>query len=391
MTAPRGLRFFAFILTLAMAGLGSRAVFAATPYSAEDLAKLTPEQKQRLFAYLDARSAYTKLADRYWAITEAKRAKRRKKKSGEALTAGDFVKQHPPVYQGPPAPADVFRILAKPQPKPEPLPVVADFLRHAKQLHGFIPLAVTDSEFKRRYAQEALKLGMTKDQIVRVYSLETGGYGTYDMQAGFNPKTKKVNPISTALGYAQLLAANSIEVIHKHGASFAARLEAMAKQPGEAQRAGALREKAAILRAMRKDARSVPYGWGAHVKLGRTAKGMAIHALNLDGDVGPWMQITKLKAIVDYAAGRGMKDLTGGQLEMMNLAGPASGFEMLQPVAADASTANFFQRGGYERNPVVHNRTARELLIKIDEIMDRNRQKDGAKEFDAIFDSLLLR
>jgi hypothetical protein len=361
---------------------------SAKPYSEEDLAKLTSEQKQRLFDYLDARAAHAAIADRYWAIVEAKRKARRKKDMSE-LTREDFVFEHPPVYKGPPSPDDVFRILAKPKPKPEPPPVVADFLSSAKRIYGFIPLAIPDAEFKRRYAREALRLGMTKDQIVRVYSLETGGYGTYDMQAGFNPKTGKTTPISTALGYAQLLAANSVEVLAKHGTAFAARLEAMAKLPQEAGRAAVLREKADIVRRMSRDARAVPYSWSSHVRFANTPKGMAIHAMNLDGDVGPWMQIIKLRAIVDYAAKNGKTNLTGGQLEMMNLAGPASGFEMLLPVARDAVTANFFQRGGYERNPVVHNRTASELLKKIDEIMDRNRLKDGARQFDAIFDALL--
>ncbi len=376
------------VAALVVLAWAMQASVSARPYSEEDLAKLTAEQRQRLFAYLDARAAYSAIANRYWAIAEAKRKARRTKQISE-LTRDDFVFEHPPVYSGPPSPDDVFRILAKPKPKPEPLPTVADFLGSAKRIYGFIPLAIPDAEFKRRYAREALKLGMTKDQIVRVYSLETGGYGTYDMQAGFNPKTGRTTPISTALGYAQLLAANSVEVLAKHGDSFAARLEAMARLPQEAGRAAALKEKAAIVRRMSRDARSVPYSWSSHVKFANTAKGMAIHAMNLDGDIGPWMQITKLRAIVDYAAKKGKTNLTGGQLEMMNLAGPASGFEMLLPVARDAVTANFFQRGGYERNPVVHNRTASELLMKIDEIMDRNRQKDGARQFDAIFDSLL--
>jgi hypothetical protein len=83
-----------------------------------------------------------------------------------------------------------------------------------------------------------------------------------------------------------------------------------------------------------------------------------------------------------------MTNLTGGQLELMNLAGPGRGFEMMQPVSRDMPTANFFERGGYERNPVVHNRTGAELLAKLDEIMDRNVQKPGAVQFAVIFEAL---
>ena len=41
--------------------------------------------------------------------------------------------------------------------------------------------------------------------VVRIYALETGGQGTYDMQSGINPATKQGRPISSAPGYAQLL------------------------------------------------------------------------------------------------------------------------------------------------------------------------------------------
>ena len=76
-------------------------------------------------------------------------------------------------------------------PVPErPLATVADFLAYAKSHYGFVPTLVTEREFKRRYAQEALAVGLTKDQVVRIYALETGGQGTYDMQSGYNPITK---------------------------------------------------------------------------------------------------------------------------------------------------------------------------------------------------------
>ena len=106
-----------------------------------------------------------------------------------------------------------------------------------------------------------------------------------------------------------------------------------------------------------------------------------MHALNLDGNVGPWMQVVKLRGIMEYASKKGLHHLTGGQLELMNLAGPGSGLEMLQPPGRDMPTSNFFERGGYERNPVVHEKTGAQLLVRLDEIMDRNVQKTGAQQF----------
>ncbi|MBC8048899.1 MAG: hypothetical protein H7X92_01975 [Chitinophagales bacterium] len=368
----------------------NRSGWAAPAYSQEDLSKLTDEQRQQLFAYREARDIHDKKAGAYWSVVEAKRAGRKKKNAAKiAITADDYVCEHAPVYQGPPAPADVLAILAKP-PKtpPKTIAVVADLLRNAQEKYGFAPLMLGDDEFKRRYAAEAVRLKFTKDQIVRVYSLETGGYGAFDMQAGYNPVTKKVKPISTALGYAQLLSANSVEVLGKYGPGFAARLEAMAALTQDVARSKHLRAKAKVVRAMGRDARGVGDSWPAHVKFGGTPKGQAMHAMNLDADVGPWMQIQKLDSTRDYAVNRGMPVLTGGELEMMNLAGPSRGFEMLTPIAKDASTSNFFDRGGYERNPVVHNKTAAQLLTRMNEIMDRNRAKDGARKFDAIFDGL---
>jgi hypothetical protein len=75
----------------------------------------------------------------------------------------------------------------------------------------------------------------------------------------------------------------------------------------------------------------------------------------------------------------------------MNLSGPAHGFEMMQPVGARMPTSNFFERKGYERNPIAAGKTGAQLLAKIGEIMDRNVQKPGAQRFAKIFDSIAAR
>ncbi len=360
------------------------------------IAKLTPEQQATLKAYEAARVSHLRRVDQYWRQIELKRKKRRTKlASGKPLAEADYVKDQPPAYNGPKRPDDIMALLPKP-PKPPvnelraTIPVVADFLREAEAIYGFKPERVAEDQFMIEYALEAIKLGLTRDQVVRVYALETGGMGTHDLQSGYNPRTG--HAASTAIGYAQLLAANTIEQIRKEGGEFAARLERLASEgPLSPSKAEALRTKAACLRRMIADAQKVRDNWPAHVAYAKTSRGLGMHALNLDGDIGPWMQVVKLRSVKEYATKKGMGTLTGGQLELMNLAGPANGFEMMQPIGRKMPASNFFERGGYERNPVAHDRTGAQLLEKLDEIMDRNVQKPGAQKFARIFDGIARR
>jgi hypothetical protein len=358
-------------------------------------AKLTPEQRQIYLDYRKAKDQHDKRHKAYWLRVEAKRdARRAKRLLGQQYDAEDYIAQQPPKYAGPELPADVAKIVTEikpPVPAP-PLPTVSDFLAHAKALYGFVPTPTSEQDFKRSYAQEALAVGLTKDQVVRIYALETGGQGTYDMQAGFNPLTKQGRAISSALGYAQLLHANSTSELVKHGEAFARRLLAQAAVPGTPrERADALRAKAAIVRRMLREARSVANEWSAHVKYAGTPPGLGIHALNLDADVGPWLQVLKLKALKDEAAEAGRASLAGSEIELMNLAGPRTGLEMMMPVAHNMPTANFFSEGGYYRNTIVREKTAAELLSALNDRMEVNIKKPGAVEFAQIFDEVARR
>lgn len=387
------LYLFAAALLVAPA-LAPGQALAGTPLQ-EAIAKLTPEQQATLKAYESARAAHFRRVDQYWRQTELKRHKRKAKiAAGKPLSVEDYVKEQPPVYKGPKRPDEIMAMLPKP-PKPpvaahEPVAVLTDFLREAQTVYSFKPDRVSEDDFMIYYAVEAIRLGLSRDQVVRLYALETGGMGTHDLQSGFNPRTGRA--ASTAIGYAQLLAANSVEQVRKDGADFAARLERLAAEAGAtAAQSESMRIKAAIIRRMIVDARKVPESWPAHVAYGKTPNGLAMHALNLDGHIGPWMQVVKLKGVMEYAAKRGQVRLTGAQLELMNLAGPGSGFEMLKPPGRDMPTSNFFERGGYERNPVVHDKTGAQLLARLDEIMDRNVQKAGAQQFARIFDGVARR
>jgi len=382
------------------------AVFAAqalalAPARAEEIdaelaARLTPAERAALIAYSSARQQFGRQQRAYWARVNAKRdARRAKRILALDYTADDYIAEYPPRYTGPELPPELAKLFAPPTAPGEPvptLPTVADCLLQAKAQFAFTPSLTSEPEFKRRYAREALAAGLNKDQVLRIYALETGGQGTYDMQAGINPITKQGRPISSALGYAQLLHANSTSEFVRHGAGFIKRLLATAAAPGVSREdATALRAKAAILHRMLRVAHTVPDQWSYHVRFGATPAGLAIHALNLDADVGPWLQVVKLKGLLDAAERAGRGPLSGSELELMNLAGPGTGLEMMLPVARNMPTTNFFSEAGYYRNTIVRDKTAGELLRALNERMESNLRKPGALEFARIFDQLTQR
>ena len=384
-----------------IAGLVSLALLlapaaAASQTTAVELAaKLSPAQRQIYEDYRRAREAFEAKLRAYWTRVDAKRdARRAKHMLAQALSADDYVPEQPPKYAGPELPAEIAKIVGEvlPPVPARPLPDVNDFLAAAKAHYGFVPTPTTELDFKRRYAREALAAGLSKDQVLRIYALETGGQGTHDMQSGINPVTKQGRPISSALGYAQLLNGNSVSELVKHGTSFQQRLLKMAAEPGlPPARVAALREKAAVLRRMLRAARSVPNEWAAHVRLGGTVSGLGIHALNLDADVGPWLQVLKLKGLKEAAETAGRGQLSGAEIELMNLAGPRTGLEMMTPLGRTMPTANFFSEGGYYRNTIVREKTAAELLAALEQRMEANLKKPGAVEFAQVFDELARR
>ena len=123
-----------------------------------------------------------------------------------------------------------------------------------------------------------------------------------------NPITKQGKPISSALGYAQLLHANSTSELVKHGEGWVKRLLAMAAAPGTApDRAEGVAGEGDHLRRMMTVPRSrSPTSGAAQTTLRGHAAGLGIHTLNLDADIGPWLQVLKLKGLKDDAerAGR---------------------------------------------------------------------------------------
>ena len=388
----------------ALAGVAALCIFVAMGGSLADArtkaklfaAALSPSERSAFESWYVAQLSFSATLNGYWRSVEAKRALRRKKKRAkQQLLDRDYVATFPPKYNGPSLGKTLlrrwraFRDKDKPKRKPaQELPGVTDYLASAKRHYNFSPERISESEYKRRYAIEALSYGLTKDQVVRVFALETGGNGTADMQAGIHPISKKGRPISSALGYAQLLAANSVNVMAKHGPKFVTRLERMIRRERNPGRRERLQAKLKSLRAMLRTAKSIPFNWSRQRSLARTSRGMGLHPLNIDGDIGPWMQVIKLADIKKLAERKGFTKLSGSQLELMNLAGPGTGHEMMRKAGRDKPTTNFFSRRAYNRNSIVRGRTSAELVVALDVRMNQNLKKNGSKEFLAVFDEI---
>ena len=117
-------------------------------------------------------------------MIEKRRARNAKRRDHMPIQLADYVLTQPPLYAGPPRPIDPAAPGPEPSERP-PIPVIADFLKAAAEQYGFVPQRPpSELDFKRAYAKAAAAAGLTRDQIVGVYAFETGGNGTYDMQAG---------------------------------------------------------------------------------------------------------------------------------------------------------------------------------------------------------------
>ena len=146
----------------------------------ENLAAAMAQYRNALAVYEKAHAGYAAAASDYWHEVAAKRQLRNAKRAhSEALSIDDYVLAQPPIYTGPPKPQNPIQ----PQVPPRPVyvPVVADFLSAAEREFRFNPrMPQSDDEFKRAYARVALAAGLTKDQIVRIYSFEATGNGNYE-------------------------------------------------------------------------------------------------------------------------------------------------------------------------------------------------------------------
>jgi hypothetical protein len=347
------------------------------------------EYRRLLANYIAARQQYEAVADAYWsAIAEKRRLRVAKRRSNQEVLLQDYVLAQPPMYSGPPRPIDPSAPTEEPPRKY--VPVVADLLQASAQEFRFIPRQPqSEIEYKRAYAKVAAAAGITREQAVRIYGFEASGNGKYDVQAGLEYPKPGARAVSTALGYNQLLSTNSVELLAEKGHQFINTLQAKAAaSTGEAR--AALARKVAVLKSMVAFSRSVPDTWSAHDRLADTQKGLGIHALNLDLDIGPLLQTQKLLDSILFARKQGYDaTLTAAELEMMNLTGDGNGLDMIKMPAAwreRVPTSNFFQPGGYERNPVAgRNNVVSKLLAATNAKMDEEVRLQGAKDLAALF------
>ena len=397
---PQAIRFPLKILALALSLTATRALAldpgALPPVAANAMKhamaqaaspEAIAEYRRRLKEYQEARAAFEQEAGAYWGqISEKRRGRNAKRRDHVQITLDDYVLTQPPVYTGPKRP-----INPEPQAPPEPgerkyVPVVTDLLKAAADGYQWMPQQpANDMDFKRAYARFAASAGLTREQAVRVYAFETGGNGTHASQSGFHGN----RAISTAIGYNQLLTTNTVELLAEQGPEL---IKALAQKAlslsGPARMA--MEHKLAVLKKMVAEARAVPDEWSAHEKIGDTHQGWAMHAMVLDIDVGPMLQTHKLLTSVIFARMKGYnRPLTAAELEMMNLTGDGTGFDMVTmplDMREQVPTSNFFQRSGYERNPVaIRHNTVAKLLAVTDSRMDSNSQQSGARELAAAF------
>jgi hypothetical protein len=392
------MRYFVVLMAMILAGPVAARDMPPLPekqFASAQAKRAAEDYRAAYAAWRRQRAQYEAAAAAYWERIGKTRSERRQKLAkGGTLSLDDYVLEQPPVYSGPPAPTPPPALTAKPKRKKKakvrPLPVVADFLGHAKKRFKFEPRKPAgELDYKRAYAKAALAAGIGKEQAVRIYGFEAGGNGGYDVQAGLEAKRKGAKPISTALGYNQLLVANTIGILAEHGETIAERLKRQAEDAKGKRRAELTRKQAALLRMIRY-AKSMPYRWSEHEKASLTARGRALHALNLDIDIGPHLQVHKLVNSLVFLQRKGFdRPLSAAELEMMNLTGDGNGYEIVimpEAMRGKVPTANFFQRNGYERNPVARRTgVVANLIADMENQMARGAQNQGARELAAAF------
>jgi hypothetical protein len=384
------------MLALPLAGRPAGAADSATLSPASAMAQAASPQaiaeyRRLLQEYQTVRGAFEQEAGAYWsAIADKRRTRNAKRREHQPIALDDYVLTQPPVYTGPKRPInpEPEEQEAKPPRPRKAIPVAGDLLQAANEHFQWTPQKpASEVEFKRAYARYALAAGLTREQAVRVYSFETGGTGNYDVQSGIEHGGKRA--ISTAMGYNQLLTTNTVELLAEQGPEFVKALMQKAASMSGAQRQ-AMDRKIAVLKQMVAVTRSVPDEWSLHEKIADTPQGWAMHAMVLDIDVGPLLQTHKLLTSVIFARAKGYnRPLTAAELEMMNLTGDGTGLDMVtmpQAMREQVPTSNFFQRGGYERNPVaIRHNTVAKLLDVTDARMDSNSNLPGARDLAAAF------
>jgi len=379
---------------------------AGTESTAEKDAAKTPGDPVRE-AYEKAQQNFQAELGKYWGgVDKAKQAHQK-------------VTQFPPFYQGPPKPSNY-----DPPKAPSTLPSVDDMLH---SWSSFGPVATgkndlsalqslrvetdntlspdgqtisskllrlrdepTESEFKRAYAREAINIGAkyglnkadTQNIVQNIYAFECGGRGTADMLSGVpmgltapdapgtqtnEEKRRDIHPLSTAIGYNQILMATSLKFIDGSTA-INDRLFELAKS--DPSRANLITEKARVLADAQKvvhqellefakadpgkylDASGKPNYTlytdfarsSAKTDSGFTGRQVtsALQSLNLDRDIGPVLQAQQLNEIIEQGLQPDFKAAL--QLKSVDDAAAAHAFDALTETAKNAAIQELLDR-----------------------------------------------
>src|SRR5882757_3446495 len=141
---------------------------AALPLAARNaMAQASPqaiaEYRRKLQEYQEIRGAFDAQAGAYWnQISEKRRGRNAKRRSGQQITLDDYVLEQAPLYNGPKRPVDPS---APEQPPRKALPLVPDLIEAAAEHFQFTPeKPASEAEFKRAYARVAAAAGLTREQ-----------------------------------------------------------------------------------------------------------------------------------------------------------------------------------------------------------------------------------
>lgn len=234
----------------------------------------------------------------------------------------EYTNEFPPVYPGMDKPRPLYQS-SELMPRAGKQPSINDILSASKDLNriafrdkkqpDFAVREVDENTFKLRYAQESVRVGQqfnldksnVQNMVQRIYAFEDGGWGTHqtlsNMPQFLADESKKeqrrnFHPTSSAIGYNQLLISTTANDILGSGHKIASRLEELAAE--DPARAKELQSKANLMRSLQ-ELPGTPSKKLTH----------AMHALNLDGDIGPVIQSQELANLLKFAKDRDFQTL----------------------------------------------------------------------------------
>jgi hypothetical protein len=228
----------------------------------------------------------------------------------EARRHGNFLADFPPVHSGMDNPREWFQSDSL-HPKQGGLPSLHDIVEASKSLlreafgdkkcHDFSLHRVDEDTFKQHYAHEAVKQGAkygfdkknVQNVVQRIYAFEDGGWGTHETLSSMpeillKPENQALrnsyHPLSSAIGYNQLMMFNSVSDVRGHGDEMSTRMQEKAAL--DPARKKDLDEKSDMLKALQSK---------------KAGNDKGLHALNLDGDIGPVLQGLELGNLFKFA------------------------------------------------------------------------------------------